>query len=175
VIQLHPALPARHEEAIRRLALSSLEKVVMRFEAPVLPPGMKTLLSLGDDHPFIGFHDMSRHADACMLVGFLNPTLANRDRPADGWTKTALELLRAHFTDVPEPVATVCTDWAADSWSRGSYSFIPVGASADDMDALASPFSSSLAIAGEHTSSRYYGTVHGAFVSGRREAARMLR
>jgi monoamine oxidase len=43
------------------------------------------------------------------------------------------------------------------------------------MDALASPFSSSLAIAGEHTSSRYYGTVHGAFVSGRREAARMLR
>ena len=174
-IQLHPALPARQEAAIGRLALSSLEKVVMRFDAPVLPTGMKTLIPLGGDHPFIAFHDMSRHAGSCTLVGFLNPTLTNRGRPADGWAETALELLRAHFADVPQPVATVCTDWAADSWARGSYSFIPVGASADDMDVLSSPFSPSLVIAGEHTSSRYDGTVHGAFVSGRRAAASVLR
>ena len=174
-IRLQPGLPSRQQAAVRRLALSRLEKVVMRFEEPVLPAGMQTLLPLGDGHPFIAFHDMSRHAGAGALVGFLNPALASRDRPAGGWAETALELLRAHFPDVPEPVASVCTDWAGDTRACGSYSFVPVGASADDMDALAAPFSSTLAIAGEHTSARYFGTVHGAFVSGRGAATRMLR
>jgi len=66
------------------------------------------------------------------------------------------------------------TNWSEDPYSRGAYSFIPVGASDKDMDALAASFSPAIAIAGEHTTARYYGTVHGAFVSGRRAAAQLL-
>ncbi len=139
-----------------------------------MPPGMQTLVTLGSDHPFTGFHDMSRHAGACTLVGFFNPALASHDAPAGGWVEAALDLLRAHFADVPEPIASTCTNWGGDRWARGAYSFVPVGASAGDMDALAARFSPTLAIAGEHTSARYFGTVHGALVSGRQAAAQVL-
>lgn len=173
-IRLQPELPLRQRAALRGLAVKSFEKVVLRFEEPVLPPGMQTLVTLGGDDPFTGFHDMSRHAGACTLVGFFNPALAQRDRPADGWVEAALDLLRAHFADVPEPIACTCTDWGGDRWARGAYSFVPVGASADDMDALAAPFSPTLAIAGEHTSARYFGTVHAALVSGEGAARQLL-
>ncbi len=58
----------------------------------------------------------------------------------------------------------------SDPLSVGSYSFIPVGASAADMDALAQPVSEHLTLAGEHTVAAYFGTVHGAYVSGLRAA-----
>ena len=38
------------------------------------------------------------------------------------------------------------------------------------MDVLARPVSPRLVLAGEHTVTRYFGTVHGAFVSGERAA-----
>ena len=174
-IGLQPALPSRQGAAIDRLAVKTLEKVVLRFEAPVLPTGMQTLLTLGGNHPFTGFHDLSRHTGGATLVGFLNPAVTGRSWSLERRLETALSLLRAHFADLPEPVDAVCTDWAGDPWARGAYSFVPVGASLEDMDALAEPFSPTLAIAGEHTVSRYFGTVHGAFVSGRRAAGQVLK
>ena len=51
---------------------------------------------------------------------------------------------------------------------------IVVGSSSDDMDVLAEAFSPSLILAGEHTVARYYGTVHAAFLSGQRAAARVF-
>jgi len=173
-IALEPALPDGAAAALGRLRMSALEKVVMRFDKPVWTDGMQTLLTLDTGHPFPVFHDMTPHAGAPTLVAFFNPTITGEARSADGWVERALEVLWTHCPDVPQPVMTVTTDWSGDPWSRGAYSYVPVGASAADMDALAAPFSPSLAIAGEHTVAAYSGTVHGAFVSGRQAAARML-
>jgi len=173
-IEVDPALPDGAAAALDRLRMSALEKVVMRFDRPVWTDGMQTLLTLDTGHPFSVFHDMTPHTGAPMLVAFFNPAITGEARSPDGWADRALEVLRTHCPDVSEPVTTVTTEWSGDPWSRGAYSYIPVGASAADMDALAAPISSSLVIAGEHTVAAYSGTVHGAFVSGRRAAARML-
>lgn len=95
---------------------------------------------------------------------------------------------------VPQPKETVVTRWRADPWSRGSYSFVAVGSSGSDYDLLASPVAppsnstggdttngngttqqppSRLFFAGEHTIRNYPATVHGAFLSGLREASRI--
>jgi lysine-specific histone demethylase 1 len=75
--------------------------------------------------------------------------------------------------DVPDPVGSLVTRWAADPFARCSYSNVPVGATFDDYDALAEP-AGDLHFAGEATSSRYPGTVHGAYLSGRRAAREIM-
>jgi monoamine oxidase len=82
----------------------------------------------------------------------------------------ALDVLRQFVPGAPEPIQAVATDWMDDPLSRGSYSYIPLGATADDMRALARPASPHLAFAGEHTVATYFGTVHAAYVSGLRAA-----
>lgn len=76
--------------------------------------------------------------------------------------------------NVPEPIQTVCTRWGSDPFSLGSYSNVAVGASGDDYDILAESVGDGrLFFAGEATTRRYPATMHGAFLSGLREAANM--
>lgn len=76
--------------------------------------------------------------------------------------------------NVPEPIQTVCTRWGSDPFCFGSYSNVAVGASGDDYDILAESVGDGrLFFAGEATTRRYPATMHGAFLSGLREAANM--
>jgi lysine-specific histone demethylase 1 len=72
---------------------------------------------------------------------------------------------------VPNPVQTVCTRWGSDYLCYGSYSNVAVGASGDDYDILAESVGDGrLFFAGEATIRRYPATMHGAYMSGLREA-----
>jgi CRP-like cAMP-binding protein len=64
------------------------------------------------------------------------------------------------------------TRWTLDPESLGSYTYIAVGATPDDIRALAEPVGPTLCFAGEATHDRQWATVHGAYLSGLREAAR---
>ena len=76
--------------------------------------------------------------------------------------------------DAPKPTGSIVTKWGADQYARGSYSFIAVGSSPDDMHALGEPVGDRLMFAGEATDPEWFGTVHGAYMSGLREADRVL-
>lgn len=65
----------------------------------------------------------------------------------------------------------MCTRWGSDPHSRMSYTYIPVGAAADDCEELRKPLASQLFWAGEATSRLFYGTVHGAYGTGLQAAA----
>ena len=71
------------------------------------------------------------------------------------------------------------TRWRNDPFARGSYSYIAVDASGDDYDTLAKPITvegadkAQMFFAGEHTNRNYPATVHGAMLSGLREAGRI--
>ena len=75
------------------------------------------------------------------------------------------------------------TRWKSDPWTRGSYSFVSVDSSGRDYEYLSEPIvppSASKSVqaprvffAGEHTSKNYPATVHGALLSGLREARKI--
>ncbi|KAL3535618.1 hypothetical protein ACH5RR_004079 [Cinchona calisaya] len=72
--------------------------------------------------------------------------------------------------------------WGNDPLFLGSYSYVAVGSSGDDLDTMAEPLpkpsnSSPLQIlfAGEATHRTHYSTTHGAYFSGLREANRLLQ
>ena len=84
----------------------------------------------------------------------------------------------------------VVTRWKSDPWTRGSYSFVSVDSSGSDYDVLAEPIVPAVStaatcsanldlqvprvfFAGEHTIRNYPATVHGALLSGLREARKV--
>ena len=111
-----------------------------------------------------------------ILVGLTAGTAADAYEALPPATALArcLSSLRSIFgpTAVPQPLAWACTAWAGDEFSRGSYSHLPVGAVGEDYYALAQP-SGPLHFGGEATARKYPATLHGAFLSGLREAGRI--
>src|SRR6185436_8798671 len=77
---------------------------------------------------------------------------------------TSVEKLRAHLK------RSFVADWQADPFSKGAYSYAPVGNLAARQK-LAEPIAETLFFAGEATNTEgFSGTVHGAIATGRRAA-----
>lgn len=86
----------------------------------------------------------------------------------------SMEVLRKMFgNSIPSPEASLVTRWASDPFALGSYSYAATGASLSDYVQIAEPVGNRLYFAGEATSSLYPATVHGAYLSGLREARRI--
>ena len=174
-IRFTPAIP-EHEAAADRLAMAHLEKVVLRFAEPIWPSHQRRVTFLTGDHRFTSWVDMSRHTGGTTIVGFHNPfaTPGLADVPPAERGELAIEVLRRAWPNLPDPIEVHVTDWTGDPYALGSYSYVPVGGSPADMELLATSPTAALHLAGEHTVPEYFGTVHGAFVSGRRAAAAVL-
>ena len=171
-----PPLAGSHALAVGRLAMGALEKVVFRFEERFWPESVHWITHVADDHSFPQWVDLSRHTGSPTLAAIYNATLTPRiaETPVEHRAGLALEVLRKMFGPVPDPKEMLATDWKADPWSLGSYSYVPIGAGPEDLSALAEPVSERLVLAGEATVPGSYGTVHAAFGSGLRAAAHVL-
>ena len=77
------------------------------------------------------------------------------------------------------------TRWRQDEYARGSYSYVAAGSSGNDYDFLAAAVSPArngplvprprVFFGGEHTMRNYPATVHGALLSGLREAGKVSK
>jgi monoamine oxidase len=175
-IAFDPPLGGEHARAVQRLAMGTLEKVALRFPERFWPESVWQITHVAGEPAFPVWFDFSRHVGSPTLVGLYNPSTAPSlaALPAQQRVGPALETLRKMFGSVPDPEESLVTDWSADPWSRGSYSYIPIGATADDMRRLAEPVSGRVLLAGEATVPESYGTVHAAFRSGLRAAGQAL-
>ena len=178
-ISFEPPLPSRMTSAIERLGMGSFEKVVFvfdeRFWADEFEVGIAYLADGGDGLEFPTFFDMTEFAGAPTLVCLYSGAFAARvqQEPPTSITAACLDVLREVLGEVPDPVASHATSWTNDPFSLGSYSYYTVDADPDDTRALAEPPDGLLSFAGEATSVEAYQTVHGAFISGLREARRI--
>ena len=180
-IAFEPLLPESKREAIERLDLGNFEKVLLRFdEAFWTERGASSTFLYIAENPgeFPGFTDWSEAADGqptlvCLYGGRTARTIVDTWNDEEIVTG-AIDALKDIFgDDIPQPIATHVTRWREDPWSLGSYSYLPIGASGDDMRELGEPVGETLLFAGEATIPNLYATVHGAMVSGLREARRI--
>ncbi len=171
-LKFDPPLGEDHDSALGRLAMATIEKVVLRFSERFWPEAVWQIAHVDEGRAFPVWLDFSRHTGSPTLVAFHNPPplpslegLGPEERIG-----AALDALREMFGPVPDPKEALVTDWSGDPWSRGSYSYIPLGGGAEDMRSLAEPVSERLLLAGEATVPESYGTVLAAFTSGLRAA-----
>jgi len=90
---------------------------------------------------------------------------------AEAW---AVRLLEGRFAmKIPKPTRVLRTDWTRDEFSMGAYTYMKVGGKPDDARFLSEPVGDWLYFAGEATNPFQWGSTHGAYTSGLREAARI--
>lgn len=173
-VKFDPPLPLNHQTAIGRLNLGALDKVALRF-SKAFWPNTHTFARIDTDEEqrveFYNLHPLHRVPILVALTGGrYSRKLEAMSEPAV--TDAMMKALRAIFGDsIPQPERVQRTRWASDPFTLGAYSIMPPGASMRDFKSLARAPSERLFMAGEATSDRYPGTVHGAYLSGLRAAA----
>ncbi|XP_078427563.1 lysine-specific histone demethylase 1 homolog 3-like [Wolffia australiana] len=184
LIKFVPELPQRKLDGIKRLGFGLLNKVAMLFPRVFWSLELDTFGHLAEDPSrrgeFFLFYSYAAVAGGPLLIALVagEAALGFESMPPTDAVTHVLQILRGIFEpqgiDVPDPIQTVCTRWGSDPFSLGSYSHVAVGASGDDYDIMAEPVGDGrLFFAGEATTRRYPATMHGAFMSGLREAANM--
>lgn len=180
-IKFEPELPVRKIDAIKRLGFGLLNKVVMLFSHPFWGAELDTFGHLAESTnrrgEFFLFYSYAAVSGGPLLLALVAGEAAINFEcmpPIEAVTRV-LSVLRGIYeprgVKVPDPIQTVCTRWGGDSLCYGSYSNVAVGASGDDYDILAECVGDGrLFFAGEATNRRYPATMHGAFLSGLREA-----
>ena len=85
-----------------------------------------------------------------------------------------IHLRSIYGNSIPNPTNMLRTKWGQNINSFGAYSYATNGTSSADFDAMELEINDKLFFAGEHTEIDYRGTVHGAYLSGIREADKII-
>jgi monoamine oxidase len=176
-VEFSPPLPDAKRAAIQGLKMGTANKVVLAFREafwPREPHYFSYMSETAGEFPV--FLNLVPFLDRPILSAYLAGHYAlGMERQSDQKVAgEAMRILSALFgRSIAEPERVLVTRWSGDPFSRGSYSFIPVGGNGSSYDALAEPVGGRLFFAGEATHRRYPATVHGAYLSGLREASRI--
>jgi len=176
-----PPLPTAKRSAIQQLGCGLLNKCAISF------PNV-----FWQDSEFLGMAE-NKHSylvlNATKYTG--NPILifmygGSFAKELESWTDTAIledclgVLKRICGKDVPAPVDYCITRWGKEQYSRMAFTYIPPGvdghtqlvATGEPIHDPAMPGKPLIMFAGEHTTPYHPSTMHGAFLSGIREAYR---
>lgn len=177
-IEFVPELPPEVAGPIERLGMGVFVKVFLQFPQRFWPGDVYAMRQQGAaGDAWHSWYDVSGSSGQPMLLTFAG---GPRGREVEAMTDdqvvaSTLASLRAmHGDEVPAPVNHWVTRWGGDPYSLGSYSYVAVGASHEDHDAMATPAGGVVHIAGEATWSTDPATVNGALLSGHRAAERIL-
>jgi len=173
-------LKKKRQKAIETLQMGLLNKCWLRFERVAWPDDVDWLQWFGPSAGVWGeWISLAQCAGLPVLIGFNAGAEAEEIEKLDDreTIAAATAALRAMFgSDFPAPVDAQITRWGQDRLAFGSYSFNGVGTRSRTRKKLAgNDWEGALVFAGEATSPRYFGTAHGAILSGRSAAKEILK
>ncbi|XVF36004.1 hypothetical protein REPUB_Repub19eG0020500 [Reevesia pubescens] len=181
-IKFSPPLPQWKHSCIQRLGFGVLNKVVLEFpevfwDDTVDYFGVTAEETDSRGHCFM-FWNVRKTVGAPVLIAVVagKAAIDGQTMSSSDHVNHAVMVLRKLFGEasVPDPVASVVTDWGTDPFSYGAYSYVAIGSSGEDYDLLGRPFENCLFFAGEATCKEHPDTVGGAMLSGLREAVRLI-
>lgn len=167
VVQFEPRLPDWKEMAIADIGMGNQNKIALCFEKCFWPNveflGVVAPTSYGCTY-FLNLHKTTGHPVlVCMPAGCrANDIELLSDEDAAKFAITELAKIIPH---VMEPIQYLVSRWGTDPNSLGCYSYDAVGKPHDVYERLRKPVGN-LFWAGEATSERFPGTVHGAYSTG---------
>lgn len=170
-----PLAPAR-QRAIETLRMGLLNKCWLRFDRIAWPNDVDWIEWLGpQDGMWAQWISIAHGPRWPVLLGFHAGEAARRLEQHEEVTIMALahDALTSMFgSSFPAPRAAQISRWSRDTFALGAYSFNAVGVTPQTRRALAgADWDGRLLFAGEAASAHYFGTAHGAVLSGRAAAA----
>ncbi|KAJ4964805.1 hypothetical protein NE237_016654 [Protea cynaroides] len=181
-LKFSPALPDWKKSSIQRLGFGVLNKVVLEFPEVFWDDTVDYFGATAEETDQRGqcfmFWNVKKTVGAPVLIALVvgKAALDGQNMSSSDHVNHAVMVLRKLFGEasVPDPVASVVTNWGNDPFSRGAYSYVAVGSSGEDYDILGRPVENCLFFAGEATCKEHPDTVGGAMLSGLREAVRII-
>ena len=174
IIHFTPELPQTKQQAIEDLGSGVLNKCILRFDQQAWPNEPELFNRLATERgAWTEWVNMSAYGQGPMLMGFNAGSYARYLEQFDAGETIALamEALRGMFgSGFPDPVATQITRWSRDPHAYCSYSYPAENTRWDTRIRLLEPVDQRVFFAGEATSTRAPGTLHGAVLSGRAAA-----
>ncbi|MCA6440787.1 MAG: FAD-dependent oxidoreductase [Sediminibacterium sp.] len=178
IINFTPALPNDKLQAISKLKMGSVNKFLLTFPSIFWD---NTLQYIGytpeTKGKFNYFMNMNKFVqqNALMTFAFGNYSAFTETlSDAQVITEIMLHLKSIYGNSIPNPTSFLRTKWGVNPHTFGSYSFATTGTTTTDFDTLSNSVDDKLFFAGEHTNKQYRGTVHGAYLSGLREADKII-
>lgn len=178
VVKFAPPLPQPKLEAIGNLGMGLLNKVYLRFREVFWAEESDLLGYIAPDKgEWAEWLNIYKYTGQPILLAFNAGTYGRylESLADETIVSGAMQALRTIYgPDIPDPTGWIITRWASDPLAGGSYSYLPPGATPTDRDTLAQPVAGRLFFAGEATLRDYPATVHGALLSGREAAKRIV-
>lgn len=177
-IQFIPALPSTKQNAIQKIGINCVNKFLLTWDTP-----------FWDDEQYISYTPETRdkfnffvnvktfHPNVNALMTF---AYADYGRQTETMTDAqVIDEIMQHLKDIygnsiPNPTNLLRTKWQSNENSFGAYSYTAVGTEMQHFDDLAEAINDQLFFAGEHTEVDYFSTAHGAYLSGIREAQKII-
>ncbi|XP_075082216.1 lysine-specific histone demethylase 1 homolog 3 isoform X1 [Nicotiana tabacum] len=181
-IKFSPPLPYWKDLSIQRLGFGVLNKVVLEFPEVFWDDSIDYFGATAEETDQRGrcfmFWNVKKTVGAPVLIALVvgKAAIDGQEMSSSDHVKHSLLVLRKLYGEnrVPDPVASVVTDWGKDPYSYGAYSYVAVGSSGEDYDILGRPVENCIFFAGEATCKEHPDTVGGAMMSGLREAVRII-
>ncbi|XP_052201599.1 lysine-specific histone demethylase 1 homolog 3 [Diospyros lotus] len=181
-IKFSPPLPQWKNLSIQRLGFGVVNKVVLEFPEVFWDDSVDYFGATAEETNQRGkcfmFWNVKKTVGAPVLIALIvgKAAIEGQNMSSSDHVNHAVTVLRKLFggSAVPDPVASVVTNWGKDPFSCGAYSYVALGASGEDYDILGRPVENCLFFAGEATCKEHPDTVGGAMMSGLREAVRII-
>ena len=177
-IEFLPALPSAKQTAINKIGMNCVNKFLLTWDSAFWDDVQYLSYTPEIRDKFNYFVNVKKfHPNVNALMTF---AYADYGRQTETMTDTEIITeIMAHLKDIygnniPNPTKMLRTKWQTNENSFGAYSYTAVGTEMKHFDDLAEEVSDRLFFAGEHTNADYFSTVHGAYLSGLREADKII-
>ncbi|MDX1640911.1 MAG: FAD-dependent oxidoreductase [Balneolaceae bacterium] len=177
-ITFSPSLPANKSTAIHQTEMGNVNKFLLTWNTAFWATSLQyigyTPETKGKFNYFLNVKKFSPE-NALMTFAFGDyATTTESMSDSDVINEIMIHLQSIYGSSVPNPTNMLRTKWGQNINSYGAYSFATNGTTSADFDTLSESVNNKLFFAGEHTIRDYRGTVHGAYLSGIREADRII-
>jgi monoamine oxidase len=177
-VEFSPPLPAWKQGAIQRIHTGLSDKLYLRFPSVFWNPAPNTLgrIAETEESPWSTWINFYKLAGVPMLMVFNHADYALQLEAMTDTevTDTAMQVLRKQYgRSIPDPIGMQRSKWAADPFANGTVPHTPPGASGNDYALMGMPVGP-LGFAGDSTTDEVPTLVFGAYLTGQREANRIL-
>lgn len=177
-LQFIPVLPVAKQNAIQKVGMGCVNKFLLTWDTPFwddkqyisYTPAIKDKFNY-----FLNINKFNPNANALMTFAY-----ADYARKTEMMSDALIiDEIMSHLKDmygnsIPNPTNMIRTKWQINENAFGSYSYTTVETKMQYFDDLAEAVNDKLFFGGEHTEADYFSTVHGAYLSGIREADKII-
>ena len=176
-VEFAPKLPAWKRKAIKSVGVGLSDKFYFLFPERFWTSDQDILGRVDEKgegrwSTWVNFH---RYTDLPILMCFnrSDHALALEKMSDDEVIKEAMKVLRKAYKNVPWPLKMKRSSWHSDVFAQGTLPYIPPRSSTNVYNTLARPVGP-LRFAGDSTQREFNGMALGAFLSGVREAEKLM-